>query len=220
MPVQRSFHLMLTPTCKVEVGAPDITTALAVARDALPFLQDTHDEQRFPVSLSDSDDFQYTLTCLLCRMVNPQHASHSHLIAMHSHLVAMQEHLIAAHQLTPEHFRAACRVFLGTGDEGCYVWALAPVLAAQLHLPHKSYMRARRYTAAPSVPVEKRGPQPDGYVTLVFVHPFDASETRQDVFLVDLDALAWYGYRRGDLRVGEPLVWPKGEWSRADEAGR
>src|SRR5712692_2771839 len=213
MSVQRSFHLMLAPTCKVEVGAPDITTALAVARDALAFLLDTHDEGCLAVPLSEGDDFHYILTCLLCSTVNPEREGRSH-------LVAMQEHQIAAHDLTPEHFRAACRVFLGTGDEGCYVWALAPVLAAQLHLPHKSYMRARRYTAAPSVPVEKRGPQPDGYVTLVFVHPFDASETRQDVFLVDLDALAWYGYRRGDLRVGEPLVWPKGEWSRADEAGR
>lgn len=204
MPKRPTFHLMLAPNCQVAVEATDVNTALTVARDARPFLE----YASATLSVPDPGETEFTLTCLLCQAVDQERDGRSQ-------LVAMQEHQMEAHGLTPEHFRASVRVFCGNDGEGCFVWAVPPALAKELHLPHLSYLRAIRGRMRPA---STHNASPDeSPVTLVFRHPFDASETRQEVLLIDEDALAWYGYLRDRASTDEVLVWPKGEWKRAEE---
>jgi hypothetical protein len=203
MPKRPTFHLMLAPNCQVAVEAADVNTALTVARDARPFLEHASATLSVPEPSSDGET-KHTLTCLLCQAVDPEREGRSQ-------LVAMQEHQMEMHGLTSEHFRASVRVFCGNNGEGCYVWAVPPALAKELYLPHLSYLRAIRRRMRPASVADESS------VTLVFRHPFDASEMRQEVLLIDEDALAWYGYLRDRASTEEVLMWPKGEWKRAEE---
>lgn len=207
---QHTFYIMMSPKTLLEIGAPDSETAVAAARDALPHLHLKKNEQDEAI-LVDGQMLFYRLSCLICGAVNPERAGKSYLIAI-------QEHLMEEHRLTLDDIRANIRVFLGTADEGCYVWALLPKNAERLQLTHLSYMRAARFTT--KIPVLPPQQDMDGYTKLVFIHPFDGSTTQCDVDVLYEDALAWYGYLRGNTRTGNPYIWPKKEWTSKGERGK
>jgi hypothetical protein len=192
-----TFHLMMTPTSCLEVRAVNMSAALAVARDALPFLQA---REAAPIVAGEDG---YELSCLVCGLVNPEQYGRSP-------LVALQEHQMEAHGLGPDDFSQSVRIAHLTEERTCYVWALPSERAAALQLSQLSYMHAAqgkpRGESAPS-----RGTQ-EANITLVFKQGGDMAASVQSLCLMNEDALAWYGYPQGGSCSGELCAWPKGEW--------
>jgi hypothetical protein len=60
-----TFHLVLAPDCQLTAVAPDVETAITLARDALPFLR-AASQPYIPATFSSGEDDGYTFTCLLC----------------------------------------------------------------------------------------------------------------------------------------------------------
>ena len=124
-----TYTLVMAPGQRLEVSAPDVGTAIAVAREALKYLQGT--SYHLAIAAAESleqeqvDDEawggHYVLTCLLCGLAHPQSPGKSD-------LVAMQEHHMEVHGFKAEDLRLALRVNL-PGDREHFIWALAPAQA-------------------------------------------------------------------------------------------
>lgn len=124
---RRIFVLALAPDKQLEVSAVSVSQVVDASTAALPHLGAAEHERS--TSLEVSQGIRSPLTCLLCGLVNPQHA-------LHTPLVAMQEHVWTEHGLPYEEQAQAASVFAGTPEEGHYVW-WTPT--------HGAYVRASRY---------------------------------------------------------------------------
>jgi len=230
----KAIHVMLAPDCQLEVLAPDSVTAITLARDALPFLRGASENESAPIPgvfQEQEGDEAYTLTCLLCGVINP-------LLPGKTALVAMQEHQMEEHDLPAEAFLSATRISLvpeeGQAKEERFVYALSPDLAAALHLPQASYLRATRPHKDEQ---DLETPEStDGVISLVYKHAGCGPVEVQRVCLVGEDMHAWYGYSHGKPvvvkgvsmlplltrsscfvpHIGEPFVWPRDEWELFD----
>jgi len=211
-----TYTLVMSPGQRLEVSAPDVGTAIAVAREALKYLQGT--SYHLAIAAADSleqeqvDDEawggHYVLTCLLCGLAHPQSSGKSD-------LVAMQEHHMEVHGFKAEDLRLALRVNL-PGDREHFIWALAPAQANVLGLKQLCYLRAVKKSVLSIKPAAQ--PQDTAnYTTLVQKSSFDSTPRLQEVLVTGQDEYAWYGYHRGDAREEEPLVWPRGEWELSGE---
>lgn len=200
-PVQKSMQIMLDPGTLVEVGLTDLPLALAAASDALPYLRGRSlgRTQARPLNATT----RYHLSCLLCSTI----ADHQ---PKTPDLVTLQEHLMQSHAFTQEDLREGIRVSHTLQQQVCHVWVLPPVRAKHLHLAHLSYMRAVLFPV--TAPTEATT-----YTTLVCTHPFDLSQARRQVEVVEQDDLAWYGYLRGEARSGPAWVWPTKAWKTEEE---
>ncbi|HEU5382898.1 MAG TPA: hypothetical protein VFV38_46415 [Ktedonobacteraceae bacterium] len=110
---RRMFVLALAPDKQLEVSAVSVSQVVDASTAALPHLGAAEHERS--TSLEVSQGIRSPLTCLLCGLVNPQHA-------LHTPLVAMQEHVWTEHRLPYEDQAQAASVFDGTPEEGCFVW--------------------------------------------------------------------------------------------------
>jgi hypothetical protein len=195
---------MLAPDCQLTAVAPDVETAITLARDALPFLRAASQPRSLVVSTSDEDD-EYTLTCLLCEVINPSRQGKTA-------LVAMQEHQIEEHDLPVEAFQSAVHISITSEEEERYVWALPPALASLLDLPQASYLlatkRRKKDQAAEHLPSTPE------VIGLVF-KAHGVPPVVQTIHLVGQDAHAWYGYPSEAFGSGDPLALPKAEWELA-----
>src|SRR2546429_6573273 len=133
----------MSPGQRLEVSAPDVGTAIAVAREALKYLQGTSYHLAIAAAESleqeqvDDDEAwgrHYALTCLLCGLTHPQSPGKSD-------LVAMQEHHMEVHGFKAEDLRLALRVNL-PGDREHFIWALAPAQANMHGLKQLCYLWA------------------------------------------------------------------------------
>jgi hypothetical protein len=200
------FSLMLAPDCQLEAFAPDVETAITLARDALPFFHQAYLSESTVVSSGDEGDAS-TLTCLLCGAVNPRREGATA-------LVAMQEHQMEEHDLPAEAFQAAVRISMVPASAETYVWAFPQAVTARLSLPQASYLSAtKRRTIQAAEPL----PHDSKVVGLVFKSR-GMLPVLQIIHLVEQDERAWYGYPIDAPRAGDPLVWPRGEWEFADPA--
>ncbi len=202
-----TFHLVLAPDCQLTAVAPDVETAITLARDALPFLRAASQPGSLVVSSSEEDG-EYTLTCLLCEAVNPSRPGKTA-------LVAMQEHQIEEHDLPAEAFQSAVRISITSEEEERYVWALPPALASLLGLAQASYLRATKRRKKDQA--AEHLPSTPEVIGLVF-KAHDVPPVVQTIHLVGQDAHAWYGYPSKALRLGDPPMWPKAEWKIAHPA--
>jgi hypothetical protein len=211
-----TFPLVMSPGQRLAVIAPDAGVAIAVAREALTYLQGSNCDAAMATAhafvkqqADEAGGYPYVLTCLLCGLVHPQCPGKSD-------LVAMQEHHMEVHGFKAGDFELALRVNR-FDDSAHYIWALAPALANLLGLPQLCYLRAVKLPSASVQP--EIGPKVmDGpYTTLVYTSPFDGSSTLQAVLVAKQDTYAWYGWPRGQEEgQGDLLVWPKGEWKLAE----
>ncbi len=198
---------MLAPDCQFTAVAPDVETAITLARDALPFLPTASLPYR-PATFSSGEDDGYTLTCLLCGAVNPSRPGRTA-------LVAMQEHQIEEHVLPAEAFQSAVRISNTSLEEERYVWALPPALASLLGFPQASYLRATKRRKKDQA--AEYLPSTPEVIGLVF-KARGVPPVVQTIYLVRQDEHAWYGYPSEAFGSGDPLVWPKGEWELAHPA--
>jgi len=202
-----TFHLVLAPDCRLTAVAPNVETAITLARDALPFLRAASQPRSLVVSSSEEDG-EYTLICLLCEAVNPSRPGKTA-------LVAMQEHQIEEHDLPAEAFQSAVRISITSEEEERYVWALPPALASLLGLAQASYLRATKRRKKDQA--AEHLPSTPEVIGLVF-KAHDVPPVVQTIHLVGQDVHAWYGYPSEAFGSGNPLVWPKGEWELAHPA--
>lgn len=202
----KPFYLMLAPECQLEALAPDVETAITLARDALPFLHQPSRSGSAAIS-SNEEDGAYTLTCLLCGTVNPQRPGKTA-------LVAMQEHQMEEHDLPAEAFQSAVRISMVSSEAEIFVWAFPMGVTSLLGLPQASYLsvtkRRKIQTTEPPLPGTS-------VIGLVFKSR-DMPPVLQTIRFVDQDAHAWYGFPIDAPRSGNPLVWPRGIWESVDLA--
>jgi hypothetical protein len=211
--------LVMSPEHRLEVVAPDVASAIAVAREALGYLQGRNFDAAIAATLSFQEGQvdeawggRYVLTCLFCGLLHPTCAGKSD-------LVAMQEHHMEAHGFQSEDFSVALRVNRH-GDFTHFIWALPPAMANVLGLTQMCYLRAVKLPSASSQ--SEIGPKvTDGpYVVLVHSSSDSSAPVLQELLVTTQDAHAWYGWPHSEREgEGEPLVWPKGEWKSADEGG-
>lgn len=212
--VHTTMRVMLAPGCQLKVVTSESSIAIALARDALPFLQATVDGPEHALGASPGQGEDYTLTCLLCGAINPTRPGRSA-------LVAMQEHQMEEHDLPAEAFQsAACisLVSMNGEEEERLVYAFPPALTALFGLPHSSYLRAVKWHKQQQV-IELQQSSTLGLRTLAFQQTSDPMPELQAVYIVKEDEHAWYGYPHEALEdsyAWEPLVWPKGEWELVD----
>jgi hypothetical protein len=215
----RTYTLVMAPGQHLDVLSPDVAAAIAVAREALVYLQGSAYDAAMAATLSFQEEQvdeawcgRYVLTCLFCGLVHPTGSGTSD-------LVAMQEHHMEAHGFQAEDFSVALRVNR-SGDSTHFIWALPPAMANVLGLTQVCYLRAVKLTEGSSQ--SENGPKVVGgsYIWLVHRPSESSALTLQEVRVTTQDGHAWYGWPRGKSEQGgEPLVWPKGEWESADEGG-
>jgi hypothetical protein len=202
----KTFHLMLAPDCRVEALAPGAGTAITLAREALPFLQQAAPPE-MTVRSGGGEDDAYALTCLLCGAVNPAREGATA-------LVAMQEHQMEQHDLPAEAFQSAVRLSLVAAPEEIYVWAFPPAVSSRLRVSQACYLLATKYRGKPA----QEPPPPNSEIIGLAFKSQEEPTVLLTIYLVEQDEYAWYGYATDTPRSGDPLVWPRGEWERVDPA--